>query len=503
MEKEYTVIVKNREDLSALESEITTSSGGGPIPNRSVDIANPRPGSRVQTHFMLTDEEAEALRGDHRIRAVEIPPEQREDIKLVLRATQSGEFNRPATSPSSVNWGLRRCIETTNIYQQSTTVEGNYDYALNGAGVDIVIQDSGIKPDHSEWEDADGNSRLVEIDWYAASGLSGTQSPNHYRDTDGHGTHVAGIAAGKTYGFAKGAAIYSQKLEGLEGAGDEGTGITFSDSFDALRLWHNNKTNDRPTVVNMSWGYSAYLFNYNIVSGNYRGTPWTYNSQTSDELWDDYGIMNKNNWSFSAQVISVDAEIEDMIDDGIHICIAAGNDPYKADIPGGSDYDNDMTVQQIGVDPSVSYVRYYHRPSSPYSDRAFNVGNIDSTTFFDGTTYKDRARFSSTRGPAVNIWAPGSSILSSYIDSDEVASLSGTSMASPQVAGVCALYLESMPRLSPEELQSKIFSDSQPVVYETSNNDTDYRTSESILGSPNRFLYNKYGVVNPFTIQTL
>ena len=502
MEKEYTVIVKNREDLSALESEITTSSGGGPIPNRSVDIANPRPGSRIQTHFMLTDEEAEALRGDHRIRAVEIPPEQREDIKLVLRATQSGQFNRPTTNSSCVNWGLRRCIEKTNIYQQSVTVEGNYDYALNGAGVDIVIQDSGIKPDHSEWEDADGNSRLVEIDWYAASGLPGTQSPNHYRDMDGHGTHVAGIAAGKTYGFAKGAAIYSQKLEGLEGAGDEGTGITFSDSFDALRLWHNNKTNDRSTVVNMSWGYYIPLRDYNIVSGNYRGTPWTYNSQTSDELWDDYGIMNKNNWTFPAQVEAVDAEIEDMINDGIHICIAAGNDPYKADIPGGSDYDNYISVQEIEGDPSV-YTLYYHRPSSPYSDRAFIVGNIDSTPVFDGATHKDRAAHSSTRGPAVNIWAPGSGIMSSYIDSDEVASLGGTSMASPQVAGVCALYLESMPRLSPEELQSKIFSDSQPVVYETSNNDTDYRTSESILGSPNRFLYNKYGVVNPFTIQTL
>ena len=87
-EKEYTVIANTREDLPALEAEITASSGAGPIPNRSVDIANPRLGSRIQTHFMLTDEEAEALRADPRVRAVEIPPEQRDDVSIGLNAVQ-------------------------------------------------------------------------------------------------------------------------------------------------------------------------------------------------------------------------------------------------------------------------------------------------------------------------------------------------------------------------------------------------------------------------------
>lgn len=76
-EKEYTVIANTREDLPALEAEITASSGAGPIPNRSVDVANPRPGSKIQTHFMLTDQEAEDLRSDPRVRAVEIPADQR------------------------------------------------------------------------------------------------------------------------------------------------------------------------------------------------------------------------------------------------------------------------------------------------------------------------------------------------------------------------------------------------------------------------------------------
>ncbi len=112
MEKEYTVVVNKGVDLTALEYEITASSGSGPIPKRSVDIANPRPGSKRQTHFMLTDEEAEALRSDPRVRAVEIPPEQRDDISIGLNASQPGIFYRGFNDNTDTNWGLRRVTKT-------------------------------------------------------------------------------------------------------------------------------------------------------------------------------------------------------------------------------------------------------------------------------------------------------------------------------------------------------------------------------------------------------
>src|SRR6056300_108247 len=117
MEKEYTVIANTREDLPALETEITASSGAGPIPKRSVDVANPRFGSKIQTHFMLTDEEAEELRNDPRVRAVEIPPEQRDDISIGLNAYQTGRFYRGSgLNREYVNWGLRRCMNESNSF---------------------------------------------------------------------------------------------------------------------------------------------------------------------------------------------------------------------------------------------------------------------------------------------------------------------------------------------------------------------------------------------------
>ena len=45
--------------------------------------------------------------------------------------------------------------------------------------------DSGIQADHPEFQDANGNTRVQQIDWYAASGLTGTMPPGHYTDYDG------------------------------------------------------------------------------------------------------------------------------------------------------------------------------------------------------------------------------------------------------------------------------------------------------------------------------
>ena len=504
MEKEYTVIVNNRDDLADIEKELTASTGDGPIPQRSVGIANPRPGSRVQTHFMLTDQEAAALESDPRVRAVEIPPEQRTDVKIGKRAIQTGEFIRDnLTLPNRVNWGLQRVNYKTNVFENSNSVGTIYEYAMQGTGVDVVIQDSGIEVDHPEFQDSNGISRVKQIDWYTESGVVGVQDATFYTDYDGHGSHCAGIAAGKTYGWAKDSHIYAQKLGGLEGPLDPDNGISVSDAFDTIRLWHNAKTNGRPTVVNMSWGYSSTV-NGTPTSGTYRGTTWTWGVEyTNDsQLWAATGVVNpyqNGDRIIPARLASVDAEVEDMIADGIHVCIAAGNDYYKADLPGGADYDNSVVIQGLTFN--------YHRGSSPHSDNALRVGNIDSAVVLDGSVYRDRPAASSTRGPSVDIWAPGENIMSvcsnnndGYITVDypadtdyKIMSIGGTSMASPQVAGVVAQHLEAFPDATPQEIKARLQADAQSVITDTVS-DTDYSQSQSsLMGSPNRMLWSRYG----------
>ena len=506
-EREYAVIVNKGVNLAELEADLTASTGDGPIPNRSVGIANTRNGSKRITHFALTDDEAASLESDPRILAVEIPPDQRDDMQIGLRKTQEDTFYRGSgITQDRANWGLRRCVESTNVFGASTTVSGGYQYALDGTGVDVVIQDSGIEPNHPEWEDANGISRLQQIDWYTESGLPGTQSAGFYSDFDGHGSHCAGIAAGKTYGWAKNARIYSQKLSGLEVSGP--SGISISDAFDTIRLWHAAKPVDpntgvkRPTVVNMSWGYFA-QFTGDPTSGVYRGAAWNYGDpsfNTSNALWANAGIIpGTANGGATRRLPGTnaftDVEVEDMIDEGIHICIAAGNNYYKADVSTGVDYNNTVTAG--------GRTYSYHRGGSPKTTRAFMVGCVDSNTY--GANLDGLVGFS-TKGPLVNIHAPGSNIASvcsntnagytttTYPGDDNflIMSISGTSMASPQVAGVCAQYLQINPQLTPEELQTKIFAESKSVMYDTGL-DNDYTNSNNLQGAPNRFLYTKYG----------
>lgn len=69
-----------------------------------------------------------------------------------------------------------------------------------------------------------------------------------------------------------------------------------------------------------------------------------------------------------------------------------------------------------------------------------------------------RASFSNY-GDCVDLFAPGVGITSAYIDSPtSTASLNGTSMATPHVAGVAALYLEQFPNATPAEVKAALMS---------------------------------------------
>lgn len=77
-----------------------------------------------------------------------------------------------------------------------------------------------------------------------------------------------------------------------------------------------------------------------------------------------------------------------------------------------------------------------------------------------GSTTNGDARSSfSNHGSCVDIFAPGSSITSSDADSNtDTAVLSGTSMASPHVAGVAALYLAANPNAAADEVFDQVLA---------------------------------------------
>jgi subtilisin family serine protease len=498
--KEYIVSLNRGVNYDEFWNQIeNVSESDGFVPERRVDIVDNRDLSLRQCHYALTDEEAVLLRNDPRVYAVEEP------TKIPPRkfARQAGNFTKTTGSTgTNVNWGMRRCIETTNVYGTSTTVTGDYLYGLDGTGVDVVIQDSGIQPDHPEFTDANGVSRVQLINWFTASGVTGTQSNNHYRDTDGHGTHVAGTAVGKTYGWAKNARIYSVKVRGLEGGGDSNTGITVPACFDVIRGWHLNKPINpvtgfrRPTIVNMSWGYTEYFDNIN--GGVYRGTPWSGTTRRTE-----FGMVgvqiDANTYAHGARLGYVDVAIQELIDAGVHVVVASGNDYMKIDVPGGVDWDN----YYVGGFFNGANPNYYHRGSSPFDDQAIMVGSIDSSVY---SASLDQKSVFSNSGPGVDIYAPGSNVRSACSTTNAFASqpyylnsafrqltISGTSMASPQVCGVGALILQAYPGATPNQLKQFMLNNcATDVIYSTGLNN-DYTNNRSIKGGANKFLFQKLG----------
>ena len=494
----YNVALKEGVDYDQFWNEIETDGSGNTyVPQRSVDIVNERPTSLRQCWYNLTDGEAERLRNDPRVYCVEIPPEFRTDIQIAPSSSQTGLYYKsPGTNPANnlgINWGLFRLNSTTN---NTTLASGTltYNYPLDGSGVDFVIQDSGCQVDHPEFTDANGVTRVQQINWYSTSGVPGTMPAFNlfYADTDGHGTHCTGIAAGKTYGRAKNSRIYVMTVSGLNGAGTQG--LPVSDVFDCIKGWHNNKPIDpalgykRPTVVNMSWGYISTFANIN--GGVYRGTPWTGTTKQAA-----YGMIGNFSNRFGVRVSSVDVDVAELLSAGVVLVGAAGNYFQTVDVPGGLDYDNYYNNTFFGIS-------YYMRGGSPAcSDGVICVGNVSTAT--DSPEQKSG---SSESGPRVDVWAPGTNIVSTcsnvnnfgattaypFNSNYKIMSISGTSMASPNVAGLAAQLLQIWPTATPAQIRQKIIDISTPNMLYTTGSSTDYSDSLSLHGGPNRFAYQPY-----------
>ena len=181
-EREYIVSLNEGVDYAGFNAEMVTNTGAGDIPSRSVAVENPRELSLRNTHYNLTDAEAEALKSDSRVYDVALLPDLDPNIGTGFDATQTGDFSKTLLDRGSfLNWGMRRVNEATTPYTGSTAAAGGYNYTLDGTGVDVVIMDSGIQADHPEFQDASGVTRVQQIDWYTASGVAGTMPYILYR----------------------------------------------------------------------------------------------------------------------------------------------------------------------------------------------------------------------------------------------------------------------------------------------------------------------------------
>ena len=139
---------------------------------------------------------------------------------------------------SNVPWNLDR-LDTHKAH-----LDGKYEPDGSGELASIYIIDTGVRYSHEEFEGRAHYSGFDAIDKLTGSDLNGL-------DCHGHGTHCAGTAAGRTYGVAKKATIYSVRALGCAGSGAV-SGIVEGMDFIAKKL--DNGEHTGPVIFSMSLG---------------------------------------------------------------------------------------------------------------------------------------------------------------------------------------------------------------------------------------------------------
>ena len=492
-DKIYVVTLKNYDDLEGFYADMDTEG---------YKIHLKRPISR-NTQYYLTDQQAVDVRTDSRVLAVEGRPEDNPYMELrsnfVGNNTPYGgswQYNKSnsgaAFAANDTQWGLLHVDGDTAArrkgswgWDATTTVTDNLDMFADGKHVDVVICDEPVATDCREWYstiDAAKN-RFVEYDWYGElnqyissiddDGQSIPTAPyaNYFPNAAMgafHGGHCAGTVAGATYGWAREANIYSLQVL----YANNGTPPPILLVFDYLRAFHKYKPVNpetgykNPTITSHSWGYGFNWYSYferaitteDINSITVNGTVYNSgnpgpNGWTMNGLLADFGV-GAYTYGYPSDNASIRADAEDAVEDGVVVIGAAANDnrwaaKNESGHPSMSHWNNSISMNIPGLG---NYSWYSDRGSSPNNGEGIiTVGSIESLSDFRRSDF-------SNYGPFIDVWAPGSDIVSVWPNPANLTGswtnvgnydtkyggdnwfypISGTSMATPQVSGVAA-----------------------------------------------------------------
>ena len=345
----------------------------------------------------------------------------------------------PTISPECVdNWGLDRTDQAFLPRNQS------YAFSTTGAGVHVYVMDSGIKAAHREFGTRVGNG-------YNAVNTSSLDDCFSYH----HGTAVASIIGGATYGVAKGVTIHPVKVVDTCGSGTGGTVGTYIAAFNWIAQNHQS-----PAVANLSGA-------------------------------------NRTNLVTSPTFV---AAARGMIASGVSFVQSAGNQGEDASAFSVSQYPDPTynvadaivvgAVQEIQEGPIQLDGRWVADGSDPsYQDVVYSVPGgvlIRAGHCRDrfGALKPNHDQCGSNHGQSVTIWAPGAWItLAGWDDTLETAgaycSLTGTSMAAPHVTGIIARYLQTHPTATPAQVKVALLAAAKPGVLSASG------TWSIKSGSPN------------------
>jgi subtilisin family serine protease len=183
----------------------------------------------------LTASQVKSLRLNPKVRLIEA------DTRVQAEANPAPVTQSPAT------WGLDR------IDQRANTPSNSYSYDTTGSGVKAYVVDSGILSTHTDFSgrvtsgfSVWGRPQLSSNGTCTRNDVPSAESPPSTADEYGHGTHVAGIIGGTTYGVAKGVTLVPVRVLDCTG------GAVASDVVKGLEFVIGDHVAGTPAVANLS-----------------------------------------------------------------------------------------------------------------------------------------------------------------------------------------------------------------------------------------------------------
>ncbi|PPR03991.1 hypothetical protein CVT24_008310 [Panaeolus cyanescens] len=296
------------------------------------------------------------------------------DVALI---SEDGIMTSMATQ-TGAPWNLARISSKTRLTGSATVLNFTYNYdGSGGKGVDIYVVDTGKATKYIlgiivlTLQHLFGNklSRHLEPEFGGRASWGATFGGYANVDGNGHGTHIAAIAAGSTYGVAKLANIIAVKA-----LSDAGSGAV-SDIISGINWSANNaQKTGRPGVIILSLGGSA--------------------------------------------SVAMDNAVKAVIAGGIHVCVASGNSNQDASTSSPARVPEALTIA-----------------ASTFADARLGTGNY---------------------GSLIDFYAPGENILSAWIGGSAPRRLTGSSVATPHVAGLVAYLIALKGNQTPAAMASTL-----------------------------------------------
>jgi serine protease AprX len=279
-------------------------------------------------------------------------------------------------------------------WPDASGIQKAHQAAVRGAGVLVGILDTGVDADHAEHTHHNVNHRYVSLFPNSAS-----SPPRDVRgfDTDGHGTHVSGIVAGRSVGVAPEADLYVASVIESETIQTSLTRVLTGLEW-ILAQFSRPENATRPAVLNMSLGFP---------------------SETPADI---------DAAAYDANIKAIRLALRQLVRSNVLPVVAAGNSGtgtwgYPAGFPevlavGAVDFDGQVTsFSSSGVTPDTA------------------------------RTVPDLCGYGSQVYSSVERRWDGQSVYRR---------MSGTSMACPYVTGIAALYRCRTPRASVKEIRDLI-----------------------------------------------